>query len=69
MSEPRAVQIVGPSSREGQKFLLNLNFLIDTLEAENIRDRNVVVVSMVGAFRTGKSFLLNFFLRYLYAQV
>lgn len=62
----KPIQIVTPVHDE---FELELDDLERILEAGYIKDRHVVVVSMDGPFRTGKSFLLNFFLRYLYAQV
>ncbi|XP_055310902.1 atlastin-like [Sitodiplosis mosellana] len=61
----KAVQIIAPINHT---FHLELNNLKSILEADDIRDRHVAVVSIAGAFRKGKSFLSNFFLRYLYAQ-
>lgn len=52
-----------------QKFTFYESRLKEILLKDEIKDRSVVVVSVAGAFRKGKSFLLNFFLRYLYAQV
>ena len=34
-----------------------------------VKDRKVVVVSIVGAFRKGKSFFLDYCLRFLYGNV
>lgn len=34
-----------------------------------VKDRNIVLLSIVGAFRRGKSYLLDYCLRYLYANV
>lgn len=62
----RAIQIVCP---ENHRFKVNVNELTKILKINDIKDRHVVVVSIAGAFRKGKSFLLNFFLKYLNAQV
>lgn len=63
----RAIQIVKPT--DDHKFILKIDALETILNAESIRDRYVVVVSIAGALRQGKSFLLNFYLQYLNAQV
>lgn len=62
----KAIQIIVPVKH---KLQLQLEHFVEILEADNIRDRNVAIISIAGAFRKGKSFLLNFFLKYLYAQV
>lgn len=61
------IQIVIP--RNHQTYELEIDELKHILEADSIKDRHIVVVSIAGASRQGKSFLLNFFLKFLYAQV
>ena len=41
----------------------------EVLLSEEVCDRKVVVLSVAGAFRKGKSFLLDFIIRYLDAEV
>ncbi|XP_070576515.1 atlastin-2-like [Ptychodera flava] len=70
MSEKRSipgqpVQIVDANA-DDHTFELNEEALEQILLQDNIRDKKVVVVSVAGAFRKGKSFLLDFFLRYLH---
>lgn len=62
----RPIQIAVPVNNT---IKLQTNQLKSILENDFIKDRNVVVVSIAGAFHQGKGFLLNFFLKYLYAQV
>lgn len=50
---------------EDHAFELDEKVLERILSEESIKDKKVVVVSVAGAFRKGKSFLLDFFLRYL----
>lgn len=63
----RPIQVV--ATGEGHTFVLDEDALTDVLLQEHVKDRYVVIVSVAGAFRKGKSFLLDFFLRYLYAKV
>ncbi|KAK2582908.1 hypothetical protein KPH14_008975 [Odynerus spinipes] len=46
-------------------FELDEEALSEILLQDDTKDRSVVVVSVAGAFRKGKSFLLDFFLRYM----
>lgn len=50
------------------KFQLDEAALESILLQPNVKDCNVVVVSVAGAFRKGKSFILDFFLRYLRSE-
>ena len=50
-------------------FELDEERLEEILLRPDVKDKKVAVVSVAGAFRKGKSFLLDFFLRYLYAEV
>ncbi|KAI6212133.1 Atlastin-3 [Aphelenchoides besseyi] len=62
----RPVQLFVPSSSNPNALRLNKNALNAVLNHSSTANRKVVVMSVAGAFRKGKSFLLNFFLEYLY---
>jgi atlastin len=65
----RPVQIVSTDEEE-HSFSLNEELLEEVLISdERVRDKKVVVISVAGAFRKGKSFLLDFFLRFLDRKV
>lgn len=63
-----AIQIV-KVNEEAHTFRLSEEDVTQLILQENVKNRDVVIVSVAGAFRKGKSFLLDFFLRYLYAKV
>jgi len=58
-----AVQII--TVEDEHVFKLDEDALEEILLDDRIRDKHVVVVSVAGAFRKGKSFLLDFFIRFL----
>lgn len=65
--QAKALQVI--ETGEEHTFLLNEETLAEVLLQDEIKDRFVCVISVAGAFRKGKSFLLDFFLRYMYAKV
>ncbi|CDW55934.1 atlastin [Trichuris trichiura] len=50
-------------------FTLNEHALSEVLLHPSVADKSVSIVSVAGAFRRGKSFMLNFFLKYLRNEV
>uniref|UniRef100_A0A8C2KYK7 Atlastin-1 n=1 Tax=Cyprinus carpio TaxID=7962 RepID=A0A8C2KYK7_CYPCA len=54
--------------KDDHTFELDEAALCKILLAEEVRDREVVAISVAGAFRKGKSFLMDFMLRYMYSQ-
>lgn len=65
--EGRPVQIV--VAKEDHTFELDEEALANIVCQEHVKDKHIAVISVAGAFRKGKSFLLDFFLRYLKANV
>ncbi|XP_043245738.1 atlastin-1-like isoform X1 [Amphibalanus amphitrite] len=63
---PEAMQILTASGKGG--FVLDSKNLKSILLADDIIDKPAVVISVAGAFRKGKSFLLDMMLRYLTAS-
>ncbi|XP_071336302.1 atlastin-2 [Trachinotus anak] len=63
----RPIQIVLANEDE-HSFELDASALEKILLQDHVKDLNVVVVSVAGAFRKGKSFLLDFMLRYMHNQ-
>ncbi|XP_076148549.1 atlastin-3-like [Alosa pseudoharengus] len=66
-SEPGAVQIVRVNKKD-HSFELDTKALEEILLAPEVRDKHAVVLSVAGAFRKGKSFLLDFMLRYMHRR-
>nr|XP_039256692.1 atlastin-like isoform X1 [Styela clava] len=50
---------------EDNKLVLDQNALVGMLRHPSIGNRPVSIITIAGPFRTGKSFMMNFFLRYL----
>lgn len=62
-----AIQIVRATGNH--QFELDDEALSEILLKNGVKDRTIVVISVAGAYRKGKSFILDFFLRYLYSKV
>lgn len=63
----RAIQIVNTDGEHS--FTLDEEALTELMLQDDVKDRSVVIISVAGAFRKGKSFLLDFFLRYMTSRV
>lgn len=64
-----AIRIISTPAEENNLITLDETALRNILMQEEIKNKKVCVISITGTFRQGKSFLLNFFLRYLKLKV
>lgn len=48
---------------------VNNAILDEIFNNDQVKNRKIVILSVIGAFRGGKSFLLGYCLRFLYANV
>lgn len=67
MERRKTLQIFSLDEKHEDKFVLGSE-ISDFLLQDDIKNRRIVVVSICGAVGTGKSFILNYFLRYLEAN-
>ena len=67
VSKPHPIQIV--KVLDDHTFDLDMDALKEVLLSEEVRNRKVAVISVAGAFRKGKSFLLDYLLRFLNNKV
>lgn len=63
-----AVSIFDFNNEDG-KVMVNKEALENLFLREEVKSRKIVVLSIIGAFRKGKSFFLDYVLRYMYANV
>lgn len=66
LGNPKAVPLF--TSLPNSSLELDMEALDRVLRADHVKNKPVVVISVVGPFRKGKSFLLNFFIRYFASQ-
>ena len=66
-SKPHAIQIV--QVKDDHTFDLDMEALKEVLLSDHVKNRKVAVISVAGAFRKGKSFLLDYLLRFLNNKV
>jgi len=64
-SKGHPIEIVKIDDESEQRFYLDEDTLTKIMEDVRIRDKPLCIVSVAGAFRRGKSFLLDFLLRFL----
>lgn len=57
------------SSSRSKDLVFNSQAFENILEHKDVIRRKISVISIMGAFRKGKSFLLDYFLRYMYTNV
>lgn len=69
-SDNHVIEIISP--RKDHSYALNITEFEKKLNDKKLielQDRDIVVVSMTGIARIGKSFLFNFYLNYLNSEV